>query len=55
MLRQMLIFPEPTPFRLLTRGERTGAKLDGGMGGCDPPPKKKKRIIWIGRAIKDFK
>jgi hypothetical protein len=37
-----------------------GAKLEGGMGGGVTPPKYELsglagRIIWIGRAIKDFK
>ena len=39
-----------------------GAKLEGvwGGGGCDTPQKYESsgltgRIIWIGRAIKDFK
>ena len=43
------------------RGLGTGAKLEGGwgVGGLrgvtPPPPPPKVRIIWFGRAIKDFK
>ena len=39
---------------------KPGAKLEGGSGVCDTPPKYKSsglagQIIWIGRAMKYFK